>query len=334
MKPTLGITMGDFNGIGPEVTLRALRKSEIWDICSPVLIGSIDVYAWYAERLGIKAAFQEVEQIPMRSSRLSISVLNLRKFQKPRITLGAISTEGGAYAGEAVEKAVELCCVHKLNVIVTAPVSKEAMIRAGYDYPGQTEMLAELSHSRNVAMILVADRMRVGLATIHVALNKVAGVISEQSLIDRISVVQQSLKKDFAIGHPRIAVLGLNPHAGEHGKMGNEEEKIVIPAVRYLQRKGMTVEGPYPADGFFGVKAYKQYDAVLAMYHDQGLIPLKMMGFDVGVNVTAGLPFVRTSPDHGTAFDIAGKGLANPRSMIESIKLAVNIFNNRKRFSR
>lgn len=333
MKPELGITMGDFNGIGPEVTLKALRKSEIWDICHPVLIGSIDVFAWYSERLGLKAMFQEIEQIQRRSSRGSIPVLNLRKFQKPKIVCGTISTEGGSYAGEALEKAVKLCHVHELDGMVTAPVSKAAMLSAGYDYPGQTEMLADLSHSRHVAMMLVAGKMRVGLATVHVALNRVAKDISEQSVIERLSVVHRALRKDFAIPSPRIAVLGLNPHAGENGKMGKEEQEIVTPAIRFLQRKRMLVEGPFPADGFFGVKAHKRYDAVFAMYHDQGLIPLKIMGFDVGVNVTAGLPFVRTSPDHGTAFDIAGKGLANPRSMIEAIKLAVDIFNNRRRFS-
>jgi 4-hydroxythreonine-4-phosphate dehydrogenase len=180
-------------------------------------------------------------------------------------------------------------------------------------------------------MMLIAAGLRVGLVTIHDPVRSVSGLISKRVIIEKLTLVHQSLKRDFAIRSPKIAVLGLNPHAGENGMIGQEEERCIRPAIAHVRTKRIRVDGPFPADGFFGVHAYMEYDAVLAMYHDQGLIPLKMLGFEVGVNFSAGLPLVRTSPDHGTAFDIAGKGIANPRSMAEAVRLAVAIVKNRKR---
>ncbi len=331
MKPVVCITMGDFNGIGPEVTLKALQRRDILKICNPVLIGSLDVYEWYARLFGMKLMFREVDGVPKRFDDRAIPVIHLRKFHRPLIRPGKILREAGGYAGEAVEKAVEFAMNHRVDAMVTAPLSKEAMNAAGYSYPGQTEMIAKLSGSPRVAMMLIASGLRVGLVTVHDPVKSVSRQISKRVVSEKIALVHQSLKKDFAIRSPKIAVLGLNPHAGENGMIGREEERCIRPAIAQMRAKRIHVHGPFPADGFFGLHAYMEYDAVLAMYHDQGLIPLKMVGFEIGVNFSAGLPLVRTSPDHGTAFDIAGKGLANPRSIIEAVRLAVEIVKNRKR---
>lgn len=331
MKPIIAITMGDFNGIGPEVTLKSLTSPKVQNLFIPLLVGSIDVYDYYAQRLRMKINLKEVDTIPTKFSGNSIPVFNIRRFQKPRIKPGILSKEAGEYAGDAIVIAIELCKKKFVDGIVTAPVSKEVLHLAGFRYPGQTEMLTELCNTPDFAMMLIADKLRVGLATIHLPLRKVANQITRENLTKKISVIHHSLKNDFYISSPKIAVLGLNPHAGENNYLGKEENNMIIPAIKNSIKKKKNIEGPFPSDGFFGTHAYKNYDAVLAMYHDQGLIPLKMLGFNIGVNYTAGLPIVRTSPDHGTAFDIAGKGIANPSSMIEAIKLAVKIIHNRSK---
>ncbi|MDI6766189.1 MAG: 4-hydroxythreonine-4-phosphate dehydrogenase PdxA [Bacteroidota bacterium] len=338
MKPIIAITMGDFNGIGPEVTLKSILSPKIRNLCLPLLIGSIDVYDYYAQRLKMKIHLKEIDKIPSIFSTKHIPVFHIRKFQKPIIKPEKISKEAGEFGREAIEIAADLCKQEIVDGMVTAPVSKESMHLAGFRYPGQTEMLAKLCNTSNVVMMLIAKDLRVGLATIHLPLKKVAKEISQKNLIQKLSIIHQSLQRDFNIRNldessrrPRIAVLGLNPHAGENGNIGNEENIIIVPAIQSMKRRGIITDGPFAADGFMGTHAYKKYDAIFAMYHDQGLIPLKMLGFDIGVNYTAGLPIVRTSPDHGTAFEIAGKGIANPSSMIEAIKLAVQIIHNRRK---
>jgi 4-hydroxythreonine-4-phosphate dehydrogenase len=322
--------MGDYNGIGPEIILKVLTQHSIWQRCNPLVIGSLDVLAWYARKLRIRCWLQEVEDVPKKFVRHVVPVMQVRQFHSPNITPGKISEEAGRLSGEAVEKAVELCQNGVINAMVTAPVSKEALDNAGYHYPGQTEMLAELTNAMNVTMLLIANSLRVGLATVHTPIMKVAKQLKKKSIVQKIYTISDSLKSDFALRSPKLAVLGLNPHAGEHGMFGDEELKEILPAIQFAKQKKMQVDGPFPADGFFGSKKFREYDAVLAMYHDQGLIPMKMMGFNGGVNFSAGLPIVRTSPDHGTAFDIAGKGNANPSSMVEAILLAVKISNHRK----
>lgn len=331
MKPTVGITMGDFNGVGPEVTLKALRRADVRRICNLVLIGSLDVYEWYAHRLGLRFLFQEVVRVPGKFFKQSLPVIHLGSFRKPSIRPGTVSVEAGSFAGESIETAVEHALRRRLDAIVTAPVSKEAMDRAGYNYPGQTEMLARLSGSSRAAMILVAGGFRVGLVTVHDPLKDVPRQIVKRVLLKKISIIHDSVKRDFAVPTPKIAVLALNPHGGENGLIGREEKTDILPAIQSLRMSKMRIDGPFPADGFFGSGSYAKYDAVVAMYHDQGLIPLKMAAFHVGVNFTAGLPLVRTSPDHGTAFDIAGRGIAKADSMVEAIKLAVRIARNRRR---
>ena len=329
-KPIIAMTMGDFNGIGPEVVLRSVVTPSIQHICTPLLIGSLHVFEWYARRLNIKIILKEIGPTPTRSQPGIVPVIPLRQYEAPNIQPGKLSNIAGRYAGEAIEKAAELSLKERVDGMVTAPVSKEAMQQAGYDFPGQTEMLATMAGSKNVAMMLVAGTVRVGLVTVHTPLKKVSQQISKKTLLNKLTILNNSLKKDFAIPAPTIAVMGLNPHAGEHGMIGTEEQRYIIPAIQHARAKRIQAEGPFPADGFWGTHRYKMYDAVLAMYHDQGLIPLKMKGFEIGVNFSAGLPIIRTSPDHGTAFDIAGKGIANPTSMKEAIKLAVTIARNRK----
>jgi len=331
MKPVIAIAMGDYNGVGPEIILKTLRSPVVRQLCVPMLVGSIDVFEYYARLMKYRIRLKEIDSIPDKFTAGIIPLFHLRKFQKPVIQPGTISKEAGDYAAEAIEISAELCRGKIVDGMVTAPISKEALHLAGYRAPGQTEMLAKLCRTDKVAMVLIADELRVGLTTIHSPIKKVAKSLSRGLIGEKLSIIHSSLKKDFGIPRPKIAVLGLNPHAGESGSMGEEEMTIIGPAIRIAKRKGMCVDGPFSSDGFFGIHKYRNYDAVLAMYHDQGLIPLKLIGFEIGVNYSAGLPIVRTSPDHGTAFDIAGKGIADSSSMIEAIKLAVKIIHNRKR---
>jgi 4-hydroxythreonine-4-phosphate dehydrogenase len=331
MKPIIAITMGDYNGIGPEVTLRSILSPKVHNVCTPFLVGSIDVYAYYAKRLGIKINLIELESIPQRLKPGCIPVFHIRKFHRPIINPGILSREAGEFAGEAIEIATSLSLQGLADGMVTAPVSKISLQRGGYRYPGQTEMLAHLCGKNEQTMMLVAGKFRVALATIHIPLKKVPSTITKELLMQKLRTVYDSCRDDFGIPKPRIAMLSLNPHAGEEGMLGNEENKILIPVIRAANKRKLYVDGPFPSDGFFGIQSHNDYDAILAMYHDQGLIPLKMTGFNEGVNFTAGLPIVRTSPDHGTAFEIAGKGVADPSSMIEAIWLAVDIIKNRRR---
>jgi 4-hydroxythreonine-4-phosphate dehydrogenase len=258
-------------------------------------------------------------------------VMNIHPFERPGVDPGKQTVRAGKFAGDAITASAKLCIAGVIDGMVTAPVSKRTMVAAGYRFPGQTELVASLSGKGPATMMLIADTFRVGLATVHVPLRMVSRRVSHQLIVQRLTAIQRALKQDFGIRRPNIAVLGLNPHAGEEGLLGSEETGIISPAIRRARANGIRAEGPFPADGFFGTHSHRNFDAVLAMYHDQGLIPLKMSGFSIGVNYSAGLPLVRTSPDHGTAFGIAGKGIADPGSMIEAIRLAAAIIHNRKK---
>jgi len=235
---------------------------------------------------------------------------------------------------EAKQQSLAALLEHKKNLRASlgigTPASKEALHLAGYNFPGQTEMIALFTRSQQVAMMLVSNTMRVGLVTIHVPLKEVAGRITKEKLLEKIGIIDASLRRDFAVKRPSLAVLSLNPHAGEHGDIGKEELEIIEPAIEEARKNGMLIQGPFSSDAFFGTGAHKKYDAIVAMYHDQGLIPLKMSSFGKAVNFSAGLSIVRTSPDHGTAYDIAGKGVARLDSMLEAIKLAITISKRRK----
>lgn len=321
MKPFIAVTIGDFNGIGPEIALKAAAHTTTRKLCTPLLVGPLNIFEHVHEKLKIKVKLQRVV-FPWRDS-TSIPVLDVGDGLWADIRYGAVTKGAGKSAGVAIEKAVELCSTGKTAAMVTSPVSKEAMQLAGYSFPGQTEMIALLSRSSKVAMMLVSDKMRIGLVTIHTPLRSVADSITKEKIVDKTTIIADALKKNFRINNPRIAVLSLNPHAGEAGILGSEEKDIITPAVDALKGAGLKVEGPLSADAFFGTASYESFDAVLAMYHDQGLIPVKMSSFGTTVNFSAGLNIIRTSPGHGTAFDIAGKGSADISSMLEALKYAV-----------
>lgn len=327
MKPTIAITIGDFNGIGPEIALRAAVHASIRRVCIPILVGPLNIFDHLRGPLKIRQKLQKVV-FPWKDPS-AIPVLDVGDGLWADIQYGKATKPAGKSAGVSIEKAVELCTTGKADAMVTAPASKEALNIAGYGFPGQTEMVALLSRSQKVAMMLVAGSMRVGLVTIHTALRNVAEHISKEKIVDKVSIIDGSLRRDFRIKAPRIAVLALNPHAGEQGLLGSEEQDIIIPAMRELQNQSIKAEGPFSADAFFGIRAHKSFDAIVAMYHDQGLIPIKMSSFEKVVNFSAGLSIIRTSPGHGTAYDIAGKWKANISSMLEAIKLAAYFSKNK-----
>jgi 4-hydroxythreonine-4-phosphate dehydrogenase len=331
MKPIIGITIGDFNGIGPEVVLKSITTPKITKSIQPVLIGSYDLFRHYAALLKIDADLVSVDSLKTKVKAGAVPVLTVHTVTAKNLQIGKNAPDAGVCAGLAIERAIKLCLDGEIDAMVTAPVSKEAMHIAGYNFPGQTEMLAMLTRSDRVTMMLLSKTMRVALATVHIPLRKVSESLFADRIVEKLETVSTSLRRDLGIKNPSIAVLGLNPHAGENGAIGSEEREVIIPAIKKSVEKGIHVFGPFPADGFFASKSYTQYDAILAMYHDQGLIPLKMSGFDEGVNFSAGLKIIRTSPDHGTAFDIAGKNIANPGSMNSAIELAASIIEQRKK---
>ncbi|MEW5799009.1 MAG: 4-hydroxythreonine-4-phosphate dehydrogenase PdxA [Bacteroidota bacterium] len=331
MKPKIAITIGDFNGVGPEIILKSITHTSIKKEIQPILVGSLNIFEHYAKLLKIDIRFTNVEGQKIKFENGTVPVIDAQKVSVKQLQIGMNAPDAGVCAGNAIEKAIKLCLEKEADAMVTAPVSKEALHFAGYNFPGQTEMLAMLTRSERVTMMLLTKTMRVALATVHVPLKKVPENIFLDRLVEKVETVNVSLKNDLGVASPTIAVLGLNPHAGENGAIGMEEKEVIIPAIKKAVEKGINTTGPFPADGFFASGAYKSYDAILAMYHDQGLIPLKMSGFDEGVNFSAGLKIIRTSPDHGTAFDIAGKGIANPGSMISAIHLASSIVQRRKK---
>lgn len=328
MKPTIGITIGDFNGVGPEVALRSASHAAIKKICTPVLIGPLNVFEHSAKLLKIKVKLEK-SRLPVLPSRMT-PVIDVGDGIWADVEFGAVSKAAGRSAGVAIEHAVEHAVAGNFDAIVTAPVSKESLNLAGYNFPGQTEMLALLSRSSHVAMMLVSDSMRIGLISTHQSLRSVAESLSTKRIVEKGTIFHEALRKFFGIPEPRLAMLGLNPHAGEKGLLGDEEQSIIAPAIEQLKEHDINVEGPFPADGFFGSKAYAQYDTIVAMYHDQGLIPLKMNSFKKSVNYSAGLTIIRTSPGHGTAYDLAGKGKADISSMIEAVKLATRFAERRR----
>lgn len=319
----LAITMGDPGGVGPEIIVKAVMSSEVRGCCTPVVIGD-RVVMEEALRLVNPSLTLRIIETPEEtiSSPDSIELIDmhmLSDFEK-----GKAAPEGGQACAGYIRKAVELGLAKKVDGIVTAPISKEALKMAGMKWPGHTEMLAELTHTDNYAMMLTGGTLRVILVTIHTSLRSVPGMITRDTVLKTIRLAKKACDA-MGIERPRIGVAGLNPHAGEAGIFGDEETKEIAPAIEDAEREGIPVSGPFPPDTIF-TKAYKgEFDIVVCMYHDQGLIPLKMIAFETGVNVTIGLPIIRTSPDHGTAYDIAWKGLANPSSMIEAITLAARL---------
>jgi 4-hydroxythreonine-4-phosphate dehydrogenase len=318
-KKTLAITMGDPGGIGPEIILRAVTSPVVKKYCNPVIIGDASVMQQAVTLLRLSQKISPAGIPDARPLPGIVHMIDMGKTEK--FSKGRPTAAGGAACAGYIREAVRLTLGKKVDSIVTAPISKEALKMAGLPWPGHTEMLAELTKTKDYAMMLVGGPLRVILVTIHTALKYVPELITKQRVLKTIRLAQKACAM-LQIKKPRIAVAGLNPHAGEAGIFGDEERKIIAPAIQAAIREGIPVSGPYPPDTIFN-KAYNgEIDILVCMYHDQGLIPLKMIAFDKGVNVTVGLPFIRTSPDHGTAYDIAWKGIANPSSMIEAIKVA------------
>ena len=323
MKPIIAISMGDYNGIGPEIILKSLKKEDLTQSV-PIIIGSYSVINTYSRLLNINLPVKPISDFNDAEIGTVYFYDISPGFDLP-VNPGKITEEAGGIAMEAVDFGVKCCMEKKCHALVTAPISKEAISLAGYTVPGHTEFLAEKTSAKKYMMILASDVMRVGLATIHIPLKDVAGSINRESLTEQIYMLNDSLIRDFSIKEAKIAVLGLNPHAGDGGVLGREEIEIIEPVVKRLSQNGIKADGPFAADGFYGSGLYEKYDGILAMYHDQGLIPFKTLSFGRGVNFTAGLPIIRTSPDHGTAFNIAGKNQADEQSFSQAYKLAVDM---------
>jgi 4-hydroxythreonine-4-phosphate dehydrogenase len=328
-KPIIGITLGDFNGVGPEVTLKALSNNTILKMCTPVIYGSVKVLSKYRKLLNLEEwtlhPVKSIDQIsPKRTNVLNCWNENLE------IQPGKVTAEAGQNAFIALKSAVADLQNKHIDAIVTAPINKFNIQNEEFKFAGHTEYFTESFGVQDSLMLLVSEGLRVGVVTGHIPLGSVKEAITKEKIISKATILLQTLKHDFGIQKPKIALLGLNPHAGEEGLLGNEEQEIITPVIQELKHKGNMVFGPFPADGFFGTMSYKKYDAVLAMYHDQGLIPFKTIAFESGVNYTAGLPIVRTSPDHGTAYSISGKNVASETSMREAIFLAIDIVTMRK----
>lgn len=323
-SPVLAITVGDPNGIGPEIVIKALAKPRILADCRAAVIGTRSILLSQLKHIGSDLRLTEISY-PKELQNDEIGVINPGLDENLNLTLGKSTELGGLVAGRALEKAVRLARDGQVDGIITAPVSKAALNLAGYDYPGQTEFFAKHFEVKDVVMVMLSGEFRVALATTHCAVADIPRLLNRKLIVRKLQVLDRELREKFKLATPKIAVSALNPHAGESGMFGNEESEIITPALAEAQERGILVEGPFPADTLFARLDTKHYDAYFVMYHDQGLIPLKMTAFGKGINYTAGLPVVRTSPDHGTAYDIAGKGVADSGSMEEAIKLAVRL---------
>jgi 4-hydroxythreonine-4-phosphate dehydrogenase len=328
----IGISSGDINGIGLEVILKTLNDKRILELCTPIIYGSSKVVSYHKNIVNFKGSkvnsIREAEQ----AKDGMINVVNCWN-ENVRIALGEITEEGGKYAYIALDQAVNDLNAKKIDALVTAPINKKAMQMANFPYTGHTEFLAAKAEVKDSLMMMVNDQLRVGLATNHIPISEIPQKLNKEVVMKKIRMMHNSLCQDFGINRPKIAVLGLNPHAGDDGSIGKEEQEYILPAIQKAKKEGIMAIGPYPADGFFGSGNYKQFDGILAMFHDQGLVAFKALSFEAGVNFTAGLPFVRTSPDHGTAFNIVGQNIASYGSFRQALYLAIDIVRQRADFA-
>jgi 4-hydroxythreonine-4-phosphate dehydrogenase len=328
-KPILGITIGDINGVGPEVIIKTFSDPRILRMVTPVIYGSSKVLSFYRKTL-------KQEEFNYNTIR-GIENLNPKKANvincwehAVEVHPGVEEEEAGKCAFLALERAVQDLKEGLIDGIVTAPINKNNIQAENFKFPGHTEFFTQTFEAPESLMFLCGNDLRVGVVTGHIPLREVSNQLTAEKIESKIRIMEKSLREDFGINHPKIAVLGLNPHAGEEGLLGDEEIKVIKPVIDKFKQEGMLVFGPYPSDGFFGMLHHMKFDGIMAMYHDQGLIPFKALAFDSGVNFTAGLPIIRTSPDHGTAYNIAGKNLANENSMREAVYLALDILRNRR----
>ncbi|MBO7541940.1 MAG: 4-hydroxythreonine-4-phosphate dehydrogenase PdxA [Bacteroidales bacterium] len=329
-KIKLAITHGDINGVGYEVILKTFADSRMLEQCTPVLYGSSKVATYHKNLL----AQNDLTFVNARDARSlqhnKFNIINITS-EEIKIDVGKSTEVAGQLSSLALERACEDLMNGDVDVLVTAPINKKNIQSKDFDFPGHTEYLSQKFGTKSL-MMMVCDRIRIGIVTNHLPLREVPNAITKELLLEKIGIMNASLKRDFGITRPKIAVLALNPHAGDNGVIGDDDQRVVAPAIQEAIEKNMLVYGPYPSDGFFGSSEFKDFDGVLALYHDQGLIPFKLMSFTEGVNYTAGLPYIRTSPAHGTAYEIAGKDKASEQSFRSAVYLACNILRNRKEY--
>lgn len=325
----VGISHGDINGISYEVIMKTLLDPRILEMCTPIIYGSPKVAAYHRKAVNINNLSLNHIRNPKEAGPNRAHVLNCID-DNVRVELGKSTPMAGEASFMALDKAVTDLHEGLIDVLVTAPINKDNIQSEKFNFPGHTEFLAQRFNAGNFLMLMVSETMKVGLVTTHLPLSQVADHITKEVILSKLRIISQSLQQDFAITRPRIAVFGLNPHAGDNGLLGNEENEIILPAIVEAKKEGIIALGPYPADGFFGSENYRRFDAILAMYHDQGLIPFKLASFERGVNYTAGLPVVRTSPAHGTAYALAGEGKASPDSFRQALYMALDIYKNRQ----
>ncbi|MEN8966498.1 MAG: 4-hydroxythreonine-4-phosphate dehydrogenase PdxA [Polaribacter sp.] len=328
-KIIVGISIGDLNGIGVEVILKTFLDKRMLDFCTPVLFGATKVVSYHKKALKTEVPVHGITSVNQINHN-KINILNIWK-EEVSIELGKPTETSGKYAAKSLESALSHLKEGTIDVLLTAPINKENIQSENFNFPGHTEYLEAGLEGKSL-MILMTDQLRIGLITGHIPIAKIAATLTPELITEKVETMYTSLIEDFGINKPRIAVLGLNPHCGDNGVIGKEDDDIIRPTIQQIKETGKLVFGPYAADGFFGSETYKQFDGVLATYHDQGLAPFKALSFGNGVNFTAGLHKIRTSPDHGTGYDIAGKNQANPSSFKEALFTAIKIFKTRKEY--
>lgn len=329
-KVRVGISIGDFNGIGPEIIIKSLKDKTITDFFTPVIFGSGKLFTYQKNIFKINLNFNYINEASQAQAG-KLNMINLVK-DNVNVELGKPTEESTRMAIDSLEAATEALMKGEIDVLVTAPINKDEMMKMGFKHAGHTGYFEEKFDKKGL-MFLVTEDLKVAVSTHHIPIAKVAENISKEKIKKQIRALNQTLIEDFCISKPKIAVLGLNPHSGDGGVIGTEEIEIIGPAIKELSDNGILAFGPYPADSFFQPNKYRSFDAVLAMYHDQGLAPFKTLAYEEGVNYTAGLPFIRTSPDHGVAYDIAGKNVADEQSFMEAIFTAIKIFKNRSEYN-
>ncbi len=329
-KIKLGISIGDFNGIGCEIILKTFEDPRMMDFCTPIIFGSKKTISFQKNHLNLTINYNGIDKVSQALDG-KINVLNVWR-ETPKIEFGKETPEGGKYALLSLKRAVQALKNNEVDVLVTAPINKHNIQSDTFKFPGHTDYLAKELNGEAL-MFMVTEELKIGLITDHVPVKDISNHITPELIEKKVKKMYDSLIKDFGIRKPKIAVLGINPHTGDNGVIGNEDDEVLKPTLQKIQKTGKLVYGPYSADSFFGSDGYKKFDAILASYHDQGLIPFKTLSFGNGVNYTAGLSKVRTSPDHGTAYEIAGKGQANNNSFKEAVFLAINIFRNRNEYN-
>ncbi|CAM4110108.1 4-hydroxythreonine-4-phosphate dehydrogenase PdxA [Zobellia nedashkovskayae] len=328
-KIKLGISIGDLNGIGCEVVLKTFEDARMLDFCTPVIFASNKTISFQKKELGLDINYHGITDAS-KAVDGKINVVNVWK-EVPRINFGEATEEGGKFAIKSLRAAVEALKNGTIDALVTAPINKNNIQAEDFKFPGHTDFLAQELEGESL-MFMVTDDLKVGLLTDHVAVKDAPATINAILIRNKVRTIEKSLQMDFGIRAPKVAMLGINPHSGDNGIIGKEDDEVLKPVIKEMSDAGHLVFGPYSADSFFGSDAYKNFDAILAAYHDQGLIPFKTLSFGKGVNFTAGLSKVRTSPDHGTAYEIAGKGKADPSSFKEAVFMALHIFKNRKEY--